>query len=70
MSTEALLSIIAQAQTCIKSAWKQGKSGSNQHLVTVAQFELMTRTDPIFCDVLGQIIEAATQTLYANEVHQ
>lgn len=68
MTTEALLSILDQAHTRAKNAWRQGKAASNEHLVMIAQIERTTRLAPIFCDVLGQIIETATQPLEAEPV--
>lgn len=68
MTTEAVLSVLAQTHTRVKTAWKQGKAASNQHLVMLAQIEQITHTDPIFCDVLGAIIEVATQPLEAEPV--
>lgn len=69
MTTEAVLSVIAQAQTHIKNAWKQGKAASGEHLVMIAQIEHTTRLDPIFCDVLGAIIEVAAQPLDTEPVN-
>lgn len=69
MTTEAVLSVITQAQTTLKNGWRQGKPASNQHLVMLAQIEQITHTDPIFCDVLSAIIEVATQPLEAEPVN-
>lgn len=68
MTTEAVLSVITQAQTHIKNRWKQGAARSNEHIVMIAQIEHTTRLDPIFCDVLSAIIEVATQPLEAEPV--
>jgi hypothetical protein len=68
VTTEALLSIIAQTHTRVKNAWKQGAARSNEHMVMIAQIERTTRLDPIFCDVLGAIIEVATQPLEAEPI--
>jgi len=63
------LSIIAQTHTRVKNAWRQGKPASNEHLVMIAQIERTTHLDPVFCDVLGQIIEVATQPLDTEPVN-
>lgn len=68
MTTEAVLSVITQAQTTLKNGWKQGAARSNEHMVMIAQIEHTTRLDPVFCDVLGQIIEVATRPLEAEPV--
>lgn len=69
MTTEAVLSVIAQTQTTLKNRWKQGKAASGEHMVMIAQIERTTRLDPIFCDVLGAIIEIAAQPLEAEPVN-
>ena len=63
MTTEAVFSVITQAQTTLKNGWKQGAARSNEHMVMIAQIEHTTRLDPIFCDVLGAIIEVAAQAI-------
>lgn len=69
MTTEAVLSVIAQTQTTLRNAWKRGKTASGEHLVMIAQIERTTRLDPVFCDVLGAIIEVATQPLGVEPVN-
>ena len=68
MTTEAVLSVITQAQTHIKNGWKRGVAASGEHLVMIAQIERTTRLDPVFADILGAIIEIAAQPMEPEPV--